>query len=159
MKLIPFLLLLSCATPTTICGLSAYGSALYARPGMFTLEVLQEAEDATLPALQAYATDPRFASQLDMCASLKGWQVAHEWEQNFVSYGRKVSGVTMCNLKTAIVGTPPNGDWRSSALAHELVHILQNCKARLPNEDDNDEDHANWDKDGIQRAIDRVDSP
>lgn len=58
------------------------------------------------------------------------------------SWGRHVSGLTFCDMKTSYLGTD---EWSLSALTHELAH-----QALGP---DCDPEHIEWEERGIYKAI------
>lgn len=163
--LIAAILLSGCGLAhTTVCGLRAGGDFFTHEPGFFTPEVMQEAEWAADQAMRKTA-DPRLYTPGAMCKSLQNISVFSMPTINFDSYNRRVSGITQCqntttNTNYIVVGTPADGDWRHSSLVHELVHVAQLCTPRGPNTDPGrDADHANWDADGIQAAIEEANSP
>lgn len=77
----------------------------------------------------------------------------HHPERVFTDeYGRRVYGLTRCEFSVIEIGTDNLG---RSALAHEMVHAMQNCIPLGPLDHD-DYYHSNWDRDGINDAIEKV---
>lgn len=141
--------------PTTRCGLEIYGDYIEHTPGFFTQEVVQQAEDRFLEFMQGTA-DSRLFTPEAACKALNGFSVRSHPEHTFMSFGQRVSGITDCPGDKIVVATPMDGKWYHTALAHELVHVVQRCRPRLPSEDGRDNDHANWSMDNIDSALESI---
>lgn len=134
-----------CATVskcTTTCGFRADEV-----PVGWTCQDVQDVESAIIRELQS-AKDDRLKKQCD----LSRFQLLVVHAEDWWSFGRQVQGLTYCENGNVIIG---NSLPKDSALAHEIVHALQNC---TPLEPYNDKDlfHSNWKRDGLYDAIDRA---
>lgn len=120
--------------------------------------LLEAVSQAIYKATQT--TDNRLQDAAENCSAMRGYvvkvrpQVTWEMEagKNFVV---SVSGVTYCMSRLVEIGQPTDmaRGWRATALVHELFHVMQNCSSPGPSDIDQDEDHANWTRDGIKDAI------
>lgn len=123
----------------TRCGLRLSGTAPLVLDGQpqWSCEELQRTETAILAAF-ADVKDPRFA---DACSRISGWTIS---VAPGVFLDEAVGGRTDCSSGTLTVNNlaPLN-----STLAHELGHVVQQCRPRGPG------DHGAWDEDGITAAL------
>lgn len=76
--------------------------------------------------------------------------------------GTKIVGQTICSRK--IIRVLREHLVLESALAHEIGHALQNCQPKLPLDPEwTDEwwaeDHADWYREGVFKAIDKATTP
>ena len=88
-----------------------------------------------------------FTTDLDLhdtttnCRRLVGYRVYTMPTENFqhVQTKTQVSGYTVCAWKHIVVGTPHTGtkpgEWRDSALVHEIFHAMQECTATPPEDE------------------------
>ncbi len=69
--------------------------------------------------------------------------------------GRKVVGLTYCDLKTMLVS---DGPFRESSFSHELAHAIQDCNPIHTKEynDFADLEHENWNAVGIYKALNDI---
>lgn len=148
------LLLASCATvPAPVCVTPCGLELLTAGATAWSCPALAEAEAASIEAFDAHVTDVRFRNA---CALLKGWRLVIMPGADWVDpYKRNVSGETNCDSWLVQVGERPP---LQSSLPHELAHVIQRCmptpfEGSLP---ESQAAHANWDRDGINAAIDSV---
>lgn len=161
------LLLLTCASCAGVppgkpggnnCGLIAAGDLDTRQPVAGLAAILADRLDAALDAT-TFTTDPSFLDMTQNCQRLVGYRVfvraVPDWEDQ---YGRpfRVAGTTSCWTKTIIVGTPVSGNWRDSAIVHELFHAMQECEAIQPPDIGNDTAHAGWIRFGTYDAIERT---
>lgn len=153
-SLIPALFLLSCAplTGDRICGLVPAGGTERWSTGWVTYELLDNILPFVFESFKS-TKDPRLNDPSRFCRALSGTVFKSTAHPYFDSWGRKVTGVSVCWNWYALVATPESGRWQDSSLVHELAHVGQACAARLPTEDLRDVDHSNWDTDGIEGAI------
>lgn len=153
------LFLASCApdfSTKTTCGLSPpqrWEDGTLLDEDWMTLDTLRWAEDEILWHLERKSTDPRLNNRKAACSKLTQVKVWVHKDWNFGTPEHKFYGYAWCNGRAIEIGTPPDLDWRSTALTHEMLHIMQDCVPRLPDEDDQDRDHANWKTDGNYDAI------
>lgn len=141
----------SCVTPLTIECSSRCGTQVITLPGMehmpdpqgslWTCETLQMAEDKLLPlVVEKY---PKACEQMRI-------QVAFHpgpyWEWN----SKRIGGLAHCQL--GVIEIASNVIYESS-YAHEVLHILQACNAKQPNDDGMDNDHADWKRNGFLDII------
>ncbi len=115
-------------------------------PVGWTCQDVQAVETAIVRELQQ-AQDKRYVN-----CSLRGYKLVVIDVESWWSFGRMVAGLTYCQNGNVIIGNSPP---RKSALAHEMVHALQNCYPLGPY-DEKDFYHSNWRRDGIYDAIDRA---
>lgn len=155
------LLLTSCAAlPPKVpgsnnCGMLIGGDFDTHGPSGLTFEVLADRLDAALDAT-TFTTAPALMDMTENCEALVGYKVYSKKEWSWPDpYGRgfNVGGLTWCNTKTMVVGTPESGNWRKSSLVHELIHGMQKCAAEQPPDIGKDVDHADWIRHGIYAAI------
>jgi hypothetical protein len=147
-RLIPLLLLVSCSRPleptcVTACGLQ------WLDP--LTDQECLDLRKFELEALLAF--EKHVVARGDWrvnkaCAALQSWRAnvhpdsnGHYWMHNKVP----VAGVTYCWTHGVSIA---HTNWRSSALMHELAHVVQHCDAG------GDDDHYNWSS--IYQAIDEM---
>lgn len=121
-------------------------------------------EDAVQRALNAatFTTDIRLHDTLENCRKLIGLRIYTKSEPSWIrdADGLRVSGEASCLLNMVTIGTPSDGDFRDSALVHELFHIMQGCEGTPPADDPTfAPGHENWSRDGIFNAIDRANKP
>ena len=134
----------------TRCGAVAAGDFATKEPTWLTGAVLRDAEDALLRALAVHTP----ISTASACAHLSGLRVySHPLTCWRDAYERDVCGVALCGEMVAQVGTPIGGDWRFSALAHELAHVVRGCEALGPIDEGMDRMHADWRRMGINAAL------
>ena len=157
----------SCAGTSSIgfksnCGIMLAGD-IQDRFGDSWLTV-QDLQQATFSAIRqaSLVTDFVFMDQTENCRSMQGYRVYTHAGQLFDLDGRTVYAYTNCQLKMMVIGTPKDGNWKNSSIVHEMYHVMQECHAKMPvdehrflDERDN-QDHANWKRDGIWQAIDRA---
>lgn len=140
------------------CGLIAAGNLDTRQPVEGLAAILADRLDAALDAT-TFSTDPSFLDMTENCQNLVGYRVfvrdVPDWQDE---YGRdfRVAGTTSCWTKTIIVGTPESGNWRHSAIVHELFHAMQKCEAIQPPDVGNDTAHAGWIRFGTYDAIERT---
>lgn len=149
--LMTFTTSLACGAGTecfTKCGL--YATEL---PKNWTCKTLQDAEDRTMEAFKARAHDPR----LNSCEAVAGFSIkmhyVESWKRTRVSYEDPSKNVDEWVFAITDFGEKIielNFDGRS--FAHEYAHVLQHGRPREPI-NKADPDHSNWDKDGINDAI------
>ncbi len=131
----------------TACGLIAGDNGL-------TASELQEVESRLLESLKGSVDSAQ------ACSALNGVVVLTKATASFRHPdGDTVTGYANCRERTVTVGTPVSGQWRHGALAHELMHVVQDCAAVQPVDPGLDVDHANWTRDGLWTAIDNVNDP
>lgn len=67
-----------------------------------------------------------------------------------------IYGLTVCPTGNAYINESERLE--DTSLAHEMVHMMQDCQARGagPISSGNEEDHLNWKEDGIYSAIEEV---
>lgn len=125
----------------TRCGLRLEGPTPEITDGpQWTCDELQRTEDQILSAF-ASVEDPRFAQT---CGRISGWSIT---VAPGVFLSESVGGVTKCQSGELVVdGLAP----LNSSLAHELAHVVQDCRPRGPG------DHGAWDEDGITGALEQV---
>lgn len=156
-SLVATLLLLSCVPvppPRGTCGVGAGGNidSRFRNDGL-TDTIVQQMLDRALEGI-AYTTEPRFLYPEDLCRELVGYAVYTKPPVGpFLLNGQRVMGYTECALKTIVVAAPADGNWAHSPLIHEFYHVFQKCYAPLPVDPGLSKDHANWDRTGINEAI------
>lgn len=116
-------------------------------------EQLQESVDATLDSLQ-FTSDPRLQDTQAACGQLAGWNVYTVKAEQWDSWGVMIQGSASCWNRVIKIHTPPSHRWEETALVHEFMHVIQGCEALKPIDSGSDEDHANWQRDGVWSAID-----
>lgn len=145
------------------CGMILMGSAKGPEtPSLLTGDALAERLDAALYVAE-FTTDPRLMDRIANCQALVGYRVqtmpTRSWPD---PWGRtwdngttqNVGGLTDCVNKLITIGTPGDGNWKSSGLVHEIFHAMQNCEPMPPKaEADDDDQHAGWTRFGIYQAI------
>lgn len=115
-----------------------------------TYEHLRRTLEVTLQVASETA-DPRLHNRT--LEAFEGFDVYTRETHVFVDpLGRQVLGWTRCSERKIVVGQPASG-WYASALVHELLHVLQDCKGSLPIDAGCDGWHANWTRDGVFKAI------
>lgn len=163
MKRLTLALLLASCAPTrdsshTQCNL-ILGGDWDGKPGAayLTGEDLQDAEWRVIYALRK-THDPKLSDRDTVCRRLFGVKVLVASTRDFIHpwSNEKVTGYAACGSRTVVVNTPASKAWYHSSLAHELVHIAQDCTATWPIDPGLDVDHANWRRDGILDAINLV---
>ncbi len=161
MKWTLLLLLSACATSSgdtykTRCGVGPamdFYTGELIKESWIGVDALQWAEDEILWYLERHAKDPRLYNRKVACGTLTQLKVFVHPTWKWGTPGSEVSGVAMCHMRYIEIGTPEDLKWTSTALTHELVHVMQDCKPVRPAEDGLDNDHANWERDGIFDAI------
>lgn len=87
---------------------------------------------------------------------VKNYQVKLHHGGRFVTWwGQKVSGFTVCAFKEIEIGVFPPHAARSS-YGHELLHAAQDGWAVQPVDHGEDDDHANWTRDGFRATMNDV---
>lgn len=114
----------------------------YIVPESWSCSAIQEVEDgitSRLPQFKASGLQGYALTIVDPATDTDPW-------------GRKVRGYTRCSTKEMVVwGYPVHPSF--SSLGHETVHAMQQCAPRLPVDPGHDEDHADWQREGIDAAI------
>jgi hypothetical protein len=140
------------------CGLIAAGNFDTRLPMEGLAAILADRLDAALDAT-TFTTDPSYLDMTENCQRLVGYRVwvrsAPDWEDDW-GRGFRVAGTTSCWTKIIMVGTPASGNWRDSAIVHELFHAMQECEAIQPPDIGNDTAHAGWVRYGTFDAIERT---
>lgn len=150
-------LLTSCGPAHTSCGLIPAGNTIKGYTTFFTLEVLEEVEAAVLKGMVG-VNDPRLSNPNQLCASFKGWEIWQHPDPQWQSFGRTVVGTADCQQTQVTVAAPADGIWQHSAIAHELVHIGQQCVPTSPQRGHREGEHQNWDADNIEIALESIDA-
>lgn len=135
----------------SLCGAVALGDIESGERSWLDGSQLREAEAALLYALTQH-------SKLDThkaCGALAGTQIYTRSTACWTDpYGRAVCGLSWCNYRYTEVGTPAHWQhWRTSTLAHELVHVIQGCETPGEIDPGMDRAHANWNRLGISDAL------
>lgn len=148
------LMLLLCAcypsnqAASTRCGLVAGGDYRTGAIDWLSVDVLQEAEDVFLRAMQATA-DARLNDPALACAELEGFHVYTRAEVSWkFDEQEEINGMTTCAIHVMVIGEPRNHSWRSTSLSHELVHAAQNCRTTGDNTG-----HGHWKESGVWNVI------
>jgi hypothetical protein len=133
---------------TTRCGLNLDWKPPEADES-WTCDNLQRTEDLTVEAFKS-VLDDRFQTTCDRIKN-KGIYIvgARHWKN---SSGKTVAGETYCLEGYVFVY---NAEPWNIALPHELAHVVQGCLPQGPY-DVPDLSHANWDRDGINTAVQNV---
>ena len=146
------LLVVGCGTETptaicvTRCGLS-YQGRVTTRAADYTCEEIQRTEDRLVAAIS-----PQYPAA---CTALRGWDLWSHAEPSWVDYwGRSVAGLTNCKNFQSEIGLAAIG---SSALAHEMTHMVQSCYGgSAPFDQGMDGYHGDWVRRGLFTLIDTV---
>lgn len=145
------------------CGMILKGSAKGPETAStLTGDELADRLDAALYVAE-FTTDPRLMDRIANCQALVGYRVqtmptrswpdpwGRTWDNGMT---QNVGGLTDCVNKLITIGTPGDGNWKSSGLVHEIFHAMQNCEPMPPKaEADDDDQHAGWTRFGIYTAI------
>ena len=122
-------------------------------------EEVQKTEMLTIWYLSEYTVHPTWTVN-GMCSILKDYTIRVVTEASFKVGGVDASGFTNCRVKKIDLATPASGNFRESALSHEMAHAIQGC---MPYYDDEYQDyrvgydvHFGWDSHGISDAVEKV---
>lgn len=117
-------------------------------PPGWDCEAFKDAENRAVRALSR-SSDRRVQN---VCNALYGYAFyvakGPEWTS---SQNIRVNGQTDCDHHAIQVS---NARPLDGAMAHEMAHAAQNCKAYLPVDPGADVDHANWYRAGIFKILD-----
>ena len=149
---IVLLLVVGCGTETpaalcvTRCGLS-YQGRVTTRAADYTCEEIQRTEDRLIVEIAAQYPAA--------CTALRGWDLWSHATPSWVDYwGRSVAGLTNCKNFQSEIGLAAIG---SSALAHEMTHMVQSCYGgSAPLDPGMDGYHGDWVRRGLFALIDTV---
>jgi hypothetical protein len=147
------LTLLGCgpSTQPPKCGMELMGSTTTEGSHLSEHELMRYIRYALEGATQT--TDPQLTDVERACSRMAGMRVYTNPNESFAYEGNHVAGVTNCNARWMMIGTPPSLNWGLSSLTHELFHAMQGCGAALPLDEGTTSAHANWRRDGIFAAI------
>ena len=170
MRYLPLIVLFAaCGGPTgerTECGLVIGGdwnNHDSSKPweATITLEELQTIETATIASAAKLSKDWRLSDSERFCGQMKDYVVYTAALSDEIA--QKYWGLTRCPVRDIMVVKPWDSlpvepsTWYRSAIAHELLHVGQNCIYAVPNQDPPAEHgHWNWDRDGEFAIVDDV---
>lgn len=124
-------------------------------------QVLVKVVKAVLDGAET-VTDKRLSNRAKNCETLRYTRVVTKTDTMWKppEYAYSVAGLSYCWKNYIVVATPGDGRWRSSAVNHELFHVLQNClteKEFLANKQSEPVNfHEGWSDNGITSAIDTI---
>ena len=148
------LLVLSCgpvisSVCSTTCGLQ-YQGRVVSKEADYSCADIQRIEDRLVAALT-----PQYPLA---CSALNNWDVWNHAEAKWTDYwGRSVAGLTNCKNFESEIGLATT--LSDSALAHEMVHMVQSCYTEPPLDPGMDDYHGNWKRKDLFSLIDRVNTP
>lgn len=117
---------------------------------LWTCEYFIEADQKILKGFHKHKT---LDNRLDNIVDLRGWKLSVVHANNWDHYGKKIVGITYCDVRTMYIAQRPFGE---NAITHEYAHAIQLCSPREPIAEDSD-GHDNWLRDGIGPAISNID--
>lgn len=150
------LVLISCGAPidpprcTTKCGLS-YQGRVQTKESDYNCADIQGVEDRTVAAIS-----PQYPNA---CQALRNWDLWNHADPTWTDYyQRSVGGLTSCRNFQSEIGLAESID--KTALAHELVHMVQGCYGGVaPFDPGMDAAHGDWVRRGLFALIDQVNAP
>lgn len=150
-RLVIAVLLAGCGAPvdpplcTTRCGLQ-YQGRVGTRDQDYTCSEIQRVEDRLVTEIGTQYPNA--------CTALRGWDLWNHAEPKWIDYwGRSVAGLTNCKNFQSEIGLAPIGQ---TALAHELVHMVQGCYGGKVPDPGMDDYHGDWIRRGLFTLIDLV---
>ena len=156
-RFILILSLASCSPADTVCGQYLDTS----QSDWLTVEALQQAETEFISAALLVAGDTRLSTPLNACKWLEGVRVLPMPSPTWVDeYGRTVAGLAYPAKDWTLTQHAPGGfvvigsapSWRSSALVHEFIHIIQGGIPASPCAK-TDDSHCGWHRPGGEYAL------
>jgi len=145
----------------TRCGLALTGynssrpdAGIYSGdlPDGWTCKDFQEAEDAAYARFKLTSESRLNGKQGDLCTNIRGWSVTvHPATAWVSSLGDGIYGQTFCAQNLLEIGNTKN--LKETSLYHELVHVAQKCNPSQPPDRGEDEDHADWTRNGVRAAL------
>jgi hypothetical protein len=157
--LLGLVVLTGCSTPDTVCGQFLDTSM----SDWLTVEALQEAETAFVGGALLVIGDSRLSGVGSVCKWLQGARVVPMPSPTWVdSWGRTVAGLSYPAKDwsltwhvpggVVVIGRQSEGTWRSSALVHEWVHLVQGSIPAPPCSQ-YDDAHCGWSRVGGEYAL------
>jgi len=156
-RLILFLSLASCSHPDTICGQYLDTS----QSDWLTVADLQQAETEFIGAALLVAGDTRLSAPHNACKWLQNLRVLPMATPTFRDqWGRQVAGIAIPAKDWSLTQHSPGGfvqiglapSWKSSALVHEFIHIVQGGIPPPPCAS-TDDSHCGWHRPGGEYAL------
>ena len=139
----------------THCGVIPTGDWETGKPGPITYAVAEEVEEAVRMHAED-SLDARIGDVNEMCRRLKGWKiVSTTWDK----MPPHVGGQTYCQQGVLVIPVnefSASHHWAFTAIAHEMMHAVQRCDPRMPNQDPPDvanEAHSNWYTDKVYNVV------
>jgi len=146
------LLILSCgpvisSVCSTTCGLQ-YQGRIVSKEADYSCADIQRIEDRLVTALT-----PQYPLA---CRALNNWDVWNHAEAKWTDYwGRSVAGLTNCKNFQSEIGLAAT--LSDSALAHEMIHMVQSCYGgQAPFDSGMDAYHGDWTRRGLFVLIDEI---
>ena len=95
--------------------------------GSISCEVLQEAEDTTLSAMDTLCKKDKRFCRKEACKALFGWQIIPS-DAVLECDGKLGCYVGLSNCSTKQMFLFANQNWRKGSYPHELFHVTQDCQ-------------------------------
>jgi len=155
--LVMLLVFVGCSNADTVCGQTLDSS----RSSWMSVADLQIAENAFVGAARLVAGDARLSSEGSACSWLAGTRVVLMPSRSWVDeFSRNVSGLAYPGKDWTLTSHAPGGvvlvgssaSWRSSALVHEWLHVVEGGIPASPC-GVNDDPHCGWGRVGGEYAL------